>query len=270
MDWVLVGLAGLLGGMLNAVAGGGSFITLPALIVVGVPPVTANATGTAALLPGYIASAWRFRRDIAFPAGLGVGAVLSLAALGGCLGAAILLVSGERLFARLIPWLILFATAAFVVGPWLLQRKTAVQGRDVAPGPDAPGGDEKNSGFTGARQRSLPGAAGLFAVCTYGGYFNGGLGILLLAVLGLMGQTNLHGMNGLKSVVSALLTSIAVVVYLAGGVIAGGYLLLLGTMAVLGGYLGAALAYRVPQQVLRGFIVGVGLAMSAGFFYFGA
>ncbi|MBU2297823.1 MAG: sulfite exporter TauE/SafE family protein, partial [Gammaproteobacteria bacterium] len=103
-------------------------------------------------------------------------------------------------------------------------------------------------------------------VCIYGGYFNGGLGIILLASFGLMGQTNLHGMNGLKNLISALLTAIAVVVYAAGNVIDGQYLLLLAVMAIIGGYVGAALAYRISQPLLRGFIVIVGLAMALGFF----
>ena len=249
MDWVIVGIAGFLGGALNAVAGGGSFITLPALILIGVSPVSANATGTAALLPGYIASAWRFRRDIEFPASLNFRAIGLIAVSGGCLGAAILLLTSERLFSIFIPWLILLATAAFVVGPWLLQKKkTAVdQGEFRNPGRFAAG-------------------LALLAVCVYGGYFNGGLGIILLATLGLMGQTNLHGMNGLKNVISALLTAVAVAVYAAGGVISGGHLLLLGLMAVLGGYAGAAFAYRIPLRALRGFIVLVGLFMSLVFF----
>ena len=110
MDWIILGLAGFLGGMLNAIAGGGSFITLPALIFVGVPPVAANATGTAALLPGYIASAWRFRKDVELPANLSFFKLSIIATVGGCLGAIALLMSSETVFSKLIPWLILFAT----------------------------------------------------------------------------------------------------------------------------------------------------------------
>jgi uncharacterized membrane protein YfcA len=253
MDWLIVGTAGFLGGMLNAVAGGGSFITLPALIFVGVPPVSANATGTAALLPGYISSAWRFRHDIEFPANLNFIVIALIAVSGGCLGAAILLMTSEKLFSILIPWLILLATAAFVIGPWLLQKKKASIEKHGAPL------ITPNIGTPAA-------CLVLLTVCVYGGYFNGGLGIILLATLGLMGQTNLHGMNGLKNVISALLTAVAVAVYAAGGAIAGEHLLLLSVMAVLGGYAGAALAYRISQRILRGFIVLVGLLISIGFF----
>lgn len=250
MDWLIIALAGFLGGMLNAVAGGGSFITLLALVFVGVPPIAANATGTAALLPGYIASAWRFRKDIEYPVSLSLKDLILIALIGGSIGAGILLTTSEQVFAKLIPWLILLATAAFIVGPWLLKRRIAEQGENTSTPMLSP----------------IMALMLLAAVCIYGGYFNGGLGIILLASFGLMGQTNLHGMNGLKNLISALLTTIAVVIYAAGDAIDSQYLLLLVVMAIIGGYVGAAMAYRISQPLLRGFIVIVGLAMSLGFF----
>ncbi|MFB2760542.1 sulfite exporter TauE/SafE family protein [Shewanella xiamenensis] len=249
MDWLLIALAGLLGGMLNAVAGGGSFITLFTLVFVGVPPLMANATGTAALLPGYLASAWRFRKEIESPANLSLKTLCLIAIAGGCLGAAILLSTSEQVFAYLVPWLILLATLAFIAGPWLLKKRLA------------------NASIPRVNTvKPLTAMVILFIVCIYGGYFNGGLGIILLATFGLLGQTQLHGMNGLKNLLSALLTTIAVVIYALGNLIDGQYLLLLAIMAIIGGYLGAALAYRIPQSLLRGFIVLVGFAMSVGFF----
>jgi uncharacterized membrane protein YfcA len=164
INWVVVGFSGFFGGMLNSVAGGGSFITLPALIFVGVPPVAANATGTAALLPGYIASAWRFRKDIEFPANLSFKLIAFIAILGGCIGAIILMLTSDKLFSTLIPWLILFATIAFIIGPSLLKRK------------------EKESKYSHLRVSTA--VTILLGVCIYGGYFNGGLGIILLATLG--------------------------------------------------------------------------------------
>lgn len=253
MDWIIIGIAGFLGGMLNAVAGGGSFITLPALIFVGVTPVSSNATGTAALLPGYIASAWRFRKDVELPVNLGFASIAVIAVAGGCLGAAILLTSSERMFSTLIPWLILFATIAFIVGPRLVRSKiskTEDVGLDQEP----------------LRGQTLTISFILFCVCVYGGYFNGGLGIILLAALGLMGQTNLHGMNGLKSVLSALLTAVAVFVYTIGDTISIKYLFVLGITAIVGGYTGATIAYRISQNLLRNFVVVVGCVMSAAFF----
>ncbi|GGO64430.1 sulfite exporter TauE/SafE family protein [Bowmanella pacifica] len=254
MEWIVVLLAGFFGGLLNAVAGGGSFLTLPALIFAGLPAVSANATGTAALLPGYIASAWRFRRDIQLPANMGLLTLSLLAIVGGSIGAAILLVSSEQLFAQLIPWLILFATLAFILGPRLLQRNASQARHSATPS-------------SASKKQQLGNIAVLLAVCIYGGYFNGGLGIILLATLGLMGQSNLHGMNGVKNLVSALLTTVAVAVYAIGNAISLQYLLVLGVAAMAGGYVGAAFAYRIPTLYLRYFIVAVGIGMTAIFFF---
>lgn len=253
LDVMLIAVAGFLGGMLNAVAGGGSFITLPALIFVGVPPIMANATGTAALLPGYIASAWRFRRDIDFPADLSFKTISLISALGGSLGATVLLLTSEQLFAALIPWLILLATLLFIIGPRLFTAKNNPSHHVVAS-PVSP------------RKNRLIAFAVMFAVCIYGGYFNGGLGIILLAALAILGQSNLLGMNGLKNYVSALLTTIAVLVYAAGNVIDYRHLLVMGSAAIIGGYAGAALSYRIPQNAMRLFIIAVGLVMSLVFF----
>ena len=250
---ILIVAAGFLGGMLNAVAGGGSFITLPALIFVGVPPVVANATGTAALLPGYIASAWRFRKDIEFPANLSFKTLSIISILGGSLGATILLFTSEQIFSSLIPWLILIATLLFILGPRILPKeKAATQQFQVKQT------TEKNSKVTAF--------VVMFFVCAYGGYFNGGLGIILLAALGLLGQTNLLGMNGIKNYVSALLTAIAVLVYATGGIIEYKFLVIMGIAAIVGGYTGAALAYRIPQNIMRAFIISIGLIMSVVFF----
>jgi uncharacterized membrane protein YfcA len=253
MDWVIIAAAGLLGGMLNAVAGGGSFITLPALIFIGVPPISANATGTAALLPGYIVSAWRFRRDITLPSGMSFISITCIACLGGYLGATILLAMSDRLFSVLIPWLILLATAAFVIGPWLLRKKISSFE------------SQRQQGRVSSCRQFLIGLT-LFVICVYGGYFNGGLGIILLSALGLMGFSSLHGMNGVKNIISALLTAVSVVVYSLGDAIALREFLLLGVMAAVGGYLGSVLSYRLPPAMLRGFIIVVGCVLSTVFF----
>jgi uncharacterized membrane protein YfcA len=240
VELLLIATAGFVGGAMNALAGGGSFVTLPALVFAGLPPVMANATGTAALLPGYIMSAWRFRRDIRAPAGLSWPLLLGISLLGGSLGAALLTVGDPQWFARLAPWLILLATTLFALGPSLLAS---------------------------VRQVSRPLALGsVFVVCLYGGYFNGGLGIILLAALGLLGQRNLHSMNGVKNVLSAVLTAIAVLVYAAGGMVVWASFLPMALAAIVGGYAGAALAYRIPASWLRGGIVVVGLVMAAVFF----
>lgn len=254
MDWFIIAVAGFVGGFLNAIAGGGSFITLPALIFVGVPPVIANATGTAALLPGYIASAWRFRKDIELPANLNFLQLCVIAISGGIIGAFILLMSSEQLFSVLIPWLILFATLAFIIGPSLI-KSHPIEGNTT--GKQA----QKSWGYTASVTLVF------FCICIYGGYFNGGLGIIILAALGVIGQTNLHGMNGFKNVLSAILTAVAVCVYAAGNTISFKYFMVLGLAAVIGGYIGASVAYRLSQKYLRYVIVIIGFLMLSIFFY---
>lgn len=237
--------AAFVAGALNAVAGGGSFLTLPALVFTGVPPVIANATGTVALLPGYMASAWGFREDMQAPPRLTIRMVLLLSLLGGAAGAVLLLVTPEATFKKVIPWLLLAATAMFALAPRLRQ-------------------------WTGSAERpaasSWQSILGVLAVAAYGGYFNGGLGILLLALFGLLGQTQLNAMNGMKNLVSALLTAVAVAIYAVGGVVEWREALMMMLAAMCGGYLGARGARRIPGQWLRGGIVVTGIVMAVLFF----
>lgn len=142
--------AAFLAGALNAVAGGGSFLTLPALVFTGVPPVVANATGTVALLPGYMAGAWGFREDTAPPPGLSMHLLVVLSLIGGAAGAALLLVTPDATFRRVVPWLLLAATALFAFGPQL--RKA----------------------LAGGHPSTAKATVGVLAVAAYGGYFNGG------------------------------------------------------------------------------------------------
>ena len=235
--------AAFVAGALNAVAGGGSFLTLPALVFVGVPPVVANATGTVALLPGYAAGAWGFREDTAPPPGLSMRLLVALSLIGGAAGAALLLVTSNEMFAIIVPWLLLVATILFAFGPQLREL------------------------LAGGKPSTAKATAGVLAVAVYGGYFNGGLGILLLALFGLLGQTNLNAMNGLKNWVSALLTAIAVAIYAAGGVVLWPQALLMMVAATAGGYGGARVARRIPATWLRWGIVATGLVMAGLFFW---
>lgn len=237
--------AAFLAGALNAVAGGGSFLTLPALVFTGMPTLTANATGTVALLPGYVSGALGFREDLEAPPGLSLRTLTALSLIGGATGATLLLLTDDRTFSRIVPWLLLAATMLFAVGPMLLGKAKKNQ-----------------SGHASAKGSTV----GLLAVTIYGGYFNGGLGILLLALFGLLGQSNLNAMNGIKNVVSALLTAIAVAIYAWGGVVAWPQALLMMIAATAGGYFGARIARRIPAPILRAGIVATGLIMTALFF----
>ncbi|GAA3986704.1 sulfite exporter TauE/SafE family protein [Comamonas faecalis] len=247
LETTLLLVAAFFAGTLNAVAGGGSFLTLPALIFVGVPPVVANATGTVALLPGYVASIFGSREDMEPAPGLTLRAVVLISLVGGVLGAALLLVTSDKAFNRLIPWLLLLATAMFAFGPQLRQWATRQRSANAHP----------------SRARAV---AGLLLVSGYGGYFNGGMGILMLALFGLLGQTRLNAMNAIKNLVSTLLTAIAVAIYAAGGIVQWKEALIMMVAATLGGYLGARGARRLPPAVLRWSIVGIGLVMTVLFF----
>ncbi|WP_395026109.1 sulfite exporter TauE/SafE family protein [Comamonas odontotermitis] len=245
IEWALLGGASALAGALNAVAGGGSFLTLPALALVGVPLVSANATGTAALLPGYLAGAWALRRQLSGPMSPSLLRLGGLSVLGGAAGAALLLSTSNQAFAHIVPWLLLAATLLFAIGPRLVRRRSASaepRGTWVAD-------------------------LGIVVVAVYGGYFNGGLGILLLAMLGALGHTDMGRMNGIKNFVSAILTLIAVVLYAASGAIVWSHALWMALGATVGGYVGGRVALRLRPAVVRGFVVLTGLAMTAAFLY---
>lgn len=245
LEWAVLLLAALLAGGLNAVAGGGSFLTLPALVFAGVPPVAANASGTLALLPGYVASTLGFRRELGSLDRRRLGLTLLLSLVGGAAGAGLLLITPNAAFQRIVPWLLLLATLLFALAPWLLAW-LARRGKG-----------EAGAGAT---------AAGVAIVSVYGGYFNGGLGILLLAMYGLLGERSLNRANALKNLVSAVLTTIAAVLYALGGVVVWQKALPMMVAAVIGGYLGARLGRRLPPPILRSAIVLTGIVMAALFF----
>lgn len=245
LSFALLALAGLLAGAVNAIAGGGTLISFPALISVGVPPIMANATSTLTALPGYISSAWAFRHDIRAEGTLGLRAIAIIAAVGGLVGADLLLITPGDAFTGIVPWLLLTATALFALGPSLLR---VVRTRSLHPaGP-------------------VLSACGVGAVAIYGGYFNGGLGIMLLAVFGLIGFENLYGMNGLKSLLSAVLSLVSVITYATAGLIAWEPAVILAIATTLGGYLGAHYARRVPPGLLRFGIILVGTVLTTVFF----
>ncbi|MGO3743521.1 sulfite exporter TauE/SafE family protein [Kerstersia sp.] len=246
LEWLMLGGAAALAGALNAVAGGGSFLTLPALALAGVPLIAANATGTAALLPGYLASAWSLRRELAAPMTPSLLRMSLLSIGGGAVGALLLLSTSSHFFALLVPWLLLLATVLFAYGQRLIARRAELP-------PAAP--------------NTLKADLCILAVAIYGGYFNGGLGILLLAVLGFLGHTDLTRMNGVKNFISAILTLFAVLIYAADGAIVWLPALWMAVGATLGGYIGGSLLRRLSPKFVRRCIVLTGLAMSAAFFY---
>ncbi|SEN47975.1 hypothetical protein SAMN05216227_101525 [Pseudorhodobacter antarcticus] len=246
MDILILIMAGFAAGALNAVAGGGTFLTLPALIYTGVPPVAANATATLTALPGYVASAWAYRHDLRAEGALGLRAVLAVAAFGALAGAGLLLVTSDSVFTGLVPWLLLGATVLFAIGPRLIAAT-----RSQGFGPAGP----------------LVSAAVLLAVSIYGGYFNGGLGIMLLAAFGLLGYSDLHNMNGLKNVLSAALSLISALAFVAAGLIVWQAAVPMAIASALGGFAGGHYSRKITNTaLLRLFITAVGVGMSVLFF----
>ena len=252
-DAALLFSAGAVAGALNSVAGGGSFVSFPTLLFTGVPAIPANATNTIALQPGAMASAWAYRRQFSAhrAAVVALGAV-SLA--GGLVGALLLLKTPERTFLWILPWLLLFATLLFSFGPALTKRL-----REHARGPGGPGGARSRTAW-------LVVAAIQFAIAVYGGYFGGGIGIMMLAALSLSGMTNIHEMNAFKTLLGSVINGVAVVAFIVAGVVHWPQGLTMMAGAVLGGYFGAHWAQRVDPKLVRALVIVTGAAMTGYFF----
>jgi hypothetical protein len=245
--WLFI--AGALGGVLNSLAGGGSFVTFPALLFAGVPPVSANATNTFASCSGYLGGAYAFRRDLAVHRHRLPG-VIFVSLLGGGVGAWLLLHTPEAFFREAIPWLLLFATVLFVTGGRLNRVLKGLAGR------------HRHASAIGRGLLWLL----LLGICIYGGFFNAGLGIVILSYLALAGHDDIHAMNGLKLLVSSVVSLIAIGLFMIDGVIAWqeGGAVLLGTLV--GGYLAAHYSRGLSQRLVRGFVIIAGTAMTGYFF----
>jgi uncharacterized membrane protein YfcA len=237
-----------LGGALNSVAGGGSFLTFPTLIVSGVPPIRANATSTVALWPGAVASVGAYRRELASVHHVRLLAAISL--VGGLLGAVLLLRTPSATFSALIPYLLLLATLLFAFnGPIKRSLSTMLVHAD---GP--------------AERVPMALIVVQFVIAVYGGFFGGGIGILMLAALGLLGLDNIHEMNALKTVLASCINGIAVVTFVVAGAVDWPLALIMLVGAIAGGYAGAATARKLDQRLVRVFVIAVGCIMTAYFF----
>jgi uncharacterized membrane protein YfcA len=240
---VLLLLAAVVSGAINAVAGGGTFIVFGTLTLLGVPPVMANATSSIAQLPGYVTSTLAYRRDIRRlwrRALLLVGA----SALGGFCGALILLALDNGAFRALVPWLLLAATLLFAAGPWLVRRINA-----------------------GDRQMPEPLIAAVQLVASvYGGFFGAGMGVIMLATLGLSGDSDYHRINAIKNLLSIIIAIIAIAVFISGGIVSWPHALVMIPGVALGGYGGVWVARRVPQPVLRAVVIAIGIVLAVYYF----
>lgn len=244
-------LAAVLGGGVNAIAGGGTLLTFPALVGLGVPALTANATSTVALWPGALSSMWGYRGELRGARAWVVRLTLPSIA-GGALGAWLLLRTPPDRFARIVPFLVLGATLLFLVQGPLMRRLRQRGGRAPAAAAVDDGGDPQIAPWLFI--------AGQFAIGVYGGYFGAGIGILMLAGLGLMGFTNIHRMNGIKNWGAVCMNVVAAAIFAFSGIVDWPVALAIGAGGLLGGYAGSRMAQRVGQQRVRRAIVVIGLA----------
>lgn len=246
----LLFLAALIAGALNSVAGGGSFISFPALLFARIAPISANATNTAAMWPGTIASTVAYWRDLDSDVRRLLPPLLITGLAGGLLGAFVLLRTPQATFMRLVPWLLLGATLLFVVSgritAWIRSR----------------------SGHTHAsRYIFMAGLVLELFIATYIGYFGAGAGILVLALLALLGMENIHAMNGLKTLLVSVVNGVALVLFISARVIVWPQAILMLVGAAIGGYGGAYFARKVNPQYIRWLVIATGFAMSAWFFF---
>ncbi|MCW8915991.1 MAG: sulfite exporter TauE/SafE family protein [Magnetovibrio sp.] len=249
LELLLLFVAGFFGGILNSIAGGGTFITFPALLFVGVPPISANATNTFASCSGYLSGTYAFRKDLQeHKHELPKFIVVSL--IGGILGAWLLLQTPEAVFQEIIPWLLLFATVLFTFGTRLNEGLRKLTSR------------HKHATKVGAVLALVL----LMGVCVYGGFFNAGLGIISLSYLAVAGYTNINAMNGLKLLISSCVSLIAIVLFAYNDTIAWipGMAVLVGSLV--GGYMAALISRQLPQIYVRGFVVLVSISITTYFF----
>ena len=241
MTFLILFLASLWAGTQNALAGGGSFITLPSLMLTGMDARAANITSTIALFPAQIATGWTGRKQVEGAAGLSFGALVLISLVGGALGAVLLLVTPSSFFAHLVPWLVLFATIVFAWGSFGPRRQTAPR--------------LSRSGAAGAQ----------FCISIDGGYFGGGIGFLMLAALTAAGVM-LRVAGATKNVLAAVMNASAVAIFLFSPEVRWSAAAVSSAGAILGGIAGGLMLHRVNERILRVVIVLIGIALTVGLF----
>ena len=252
---VLVLVAAFVGGAMNSIAGGGTLLTFPALIGLGIPAVVANATSTVALWPGTFASMWGYR-DVLVGMRTWVTRFAIPSVTGGLVGALLLIKTPVARFDAIAPWLVLGATLLFVAQKPLaerLARRSAPRSTNVID-------DDHASDLVVSPTKTV--LAFQFLVAIYGGYFGAGIGILTLAALGFMGFRNIHRMNGLKNWGGLCANAVAATMFASSGLVSWPVAGAMALGAILGGYGGSRLAQRVPQARVRHAIIVIGLASS--------
>lgn len=243
---VIVFVAGFFSGAINAIAFGGSLISFPTLIWLGVPPIIANATNTAAMWPGSLGAVWGYRRELGDTRPRMFWLIIP-SVLGSVTGAVLLRVTQAALFDRLVPLLILFATLLFAVQE-RVQRMFNVT-------PEHHG----SAWFAGAMIFQ-------FFVSVYGGYFGAGMGILMLAALAILGHDDIHQMNGLKNVLAVSINAVASVYFVMAGMVVAGDAVVMAIGAIIGGVASAGVARRMGRTAVRRAVIAIGFAMTIALF----
>lgn len=237
--------AGAVSGAINAVAGGGTFITFGALTLFGLPPITANASSSIIQFPGYVTSTLSYRSDIARIWRHAL-MLLTVSAVGALLGALLLLTIDNPAFRAVVPWLLLAATLIFAASPAIKRFQ------------------QRQSG--GTTDRKTLGIVLQFLTSIYGGFFGAGMGIMMLATLSMTESDDYHRLNALKNLISIVIAAIAIAVFTTGGLISWPEVLVMVPGVALGGVGGVWVARRVPQAWLRWFVIGTGLVLSVYYF----
>jgi len=242
-SYLLLIIAALAAGLINSVAGGGMFLTFPALVFTGVPSIVANASSTTALIPGIFASAWAYREDFRKSEDFPFLPLLIVSLAGGIVGALLLLFTPQRTFDSVIPWLMLAATLLFTFGA----RITPILKRAFHIGPVAV-------------------VVIQFFIAIYGGYFGGAIGILMLATWTVFGLTDIHVMNANRTIMGAAANSIAAVLFIFAHKIWWPQTLVMLVFCSIGGYIGAIAAKKVRPSYVRGFVIVVSAGITIAFF----
>lgn len=238
---IILLLASFAAGAVNSVAGGGTLISFPTLVALGLPPVVANATNTVALVPGSLASAWAYRKELGAHRGL-VLRFFWPSVLGGFLGAFVVLRASERTFELVIPWLVLGATLLILMKEPLRRRLAALSGH--------------------TKPRPIWASLAILLMAIYGGYFGAGIGIITLAVLSLVAEIGIHEMNGIKTLIASTVNGTATVLFIARGAAHLPTAFLMMAAVITGGYVGAKVARRMPTKVVERVVVSVGFGMT--------
>ena len=246
-DLLIAGLAAIAAGIVNAIAGGGTLITFPVLIALGLPAVSANVTNTVALCPGYFGGTWAQRNDLKGQSGR-IRLLVPIAIVGGIAGGLLLIMTGEKLFGNLVPYLILFATILLAaqdrLKKWIFRNS----------GPHHSDGSQKLISLA------------MIPAALYGGYFGAGLGVITLAALGLFLHDNVIRLNALKQLLSLCINVSAALYFLFSGQVHWLVAAVMAVCALLGGTIGGRLAGKFKPVILKWVVVVIGFAVA--FIYF--